>query len=55
MLNFSTLPPGSYRLVYTFDALDDDPDQQHPGCVQRVEQSFTIQNVNCGTFPWDGN
>ncbi len=29
----AALGAGSYQVIYTFDAEDDDPDEHHPGCV----------------------
>jgi hypothetical protein len=54
-LDFGSLAPGSYRLIYSFDAADNSPDAAHPGCVQEVETEFTLQQVDCGDFPWDGD
>ncbi|MEM9835629.1 MAG: Calx-beta domain-containing protein [Bacteroidota bacterium] len=55
VLDIATLPAGRYRVIYTFDAADDDPDANHPGCSQSIEREFEILEVNCGTFPWGGN
>ncbi|MEM6395020.1 MAG: HYR domain-containing protein [Bacteroidota bacterium] len=55
ILDFTNLEAGSYRVIYTFDAADDDPDNSHPGCSQSIEQMFEILKVDCGAFFWDGN
>ncbi|MEM9836698.1 MAG: Calx-beta domain-containing protein [Bacteroidota bacterium] len=54
ILDIANLPAGRYRVIYTFDAADDDPSFNHPGCSQSIEQEFEIIEVECGTFPWGG-
>ncbi|MEM6395007.1 MAG: DNRLRE domain-containing protein [Bacteroidota bacterium] len=54
ILDFDNLDTGSYRVIYTFDAVDGDPDDTHPGCSQSIEQVFEILEVDCGAFFWDG-
>lgn len=53
-LDIANLPAGRYRVIYTFDAADDNPTTNHPGCSQSIQQEFDILDVNCGTFPWGG-
>ncbi|MEM6395000.1 MAG: hypothetical protein AAF741_01540, partial [Bacteroidota bacterium] len=55
MLDFDNLEAGRYRVIYTFDTVDGDPDGSHPGCAQSIEQVFEILEVDCGAFFWDGN
>jgi hypothetical protein len=54
VLDIANLPAGRYRVIYTFDATDEDPDSSHPGCSQSIEAEFHLLEVNCGTFPWGG-
>jgi hypothetical protein len=49
----AALAQGFYKLILTFDA--DDDGAGHPGCVQRIEESFEVRKVGCGNFPWNGN
>ena len=44
---------GNYTLRAEFNA--DDAGTNEPGCIQPIETSFRIQNVGCGSFPWDGD
>jgi peroxiredoxin len=49
----AALAQGFYKLILIFDA--DDDGAGHPGCVQRIEESFEVRKVGCGNFPWNGN
>lgn len=55
------LSNGTYYIRYTFNEQDvvipNDPflGPFEPGCTQAYEQSFMIREINCGTFPWNGN
>ncbi len=53
VFDVSSLGPGTYIMRIAFDALATDHTQ--PGCVESTERMFNVLNVDCGSFPWDGN
>ncbi len=55
VLNPGTLGEGTFTVQFEFNATDDDPDFQHPGCTQPIREIIIILEVDCGDFPWDGN
>ncbi|HRW75698.1 MAG TPA: Calx-beta domain-containing protein, partial [Saprospiraceae bacterium] len=42
---FDPAAPGTYEISFVFDATDNDPNAQHPGCISTVTQDVTVNDT----------